>query len=295
MSGEASIDRVLALAAVPGLTDLHPDDLASLAERAEERRIAAGELAVPNDAREAVFLLAGALGCDASPRPFAAPAPVGVVEALEGVELPLRALGDGAHLLAVPREPLRRVIGDIFELWLAVMRHTAERLLAVEPREIEAVELEHRLQLGDSEVPLTTRIHLLAGCELLHGQRAYALGRLAAEMEELELRAGATLWEPGANPDAAFLLVDGRVAIPARDDGAAAEHGPGAMLGLRELLAAAPHEGRVEVATDARVLRLPRETLIDELEDDPDMAAALLDGLARRTLRAESAANVRAR
>jgi CRP-like cAMP-binding protein len=303
VSGERAIDRVLALAAVPGLVDVHPDDLASLAGRASERRVAPGEPAAEPGTREVLFLLSGALGDGPGRPPIAAPAMVGVVEALADgeefspgadAESSLRALADGAHLLAVGREDLRWVIGDIFELWLAMLRHVAQRLLAVEPLEIE-VPAARPPPAEAGEVPLASRIHLLAGCELLRGLRVYALGRLAAEMEEFELPARSTLWEPGAPSRDVFVLVDGCIAGPRRPGADASDHGPGAVLGLREALSARPHCSRVEVTRDARVLRLGRGSLIDELEDDPDMATALLEGIAARTLRAEFAAQEPAR
>ncbi len=293
MSAANAIDRVLALAAIPELAELHPDDLASLAERAEPWDAAGvdGDDTDDGDADGPVaFLLAGGVETRPSRRRIEAPALVGGVEALAGAPFELRPLGAATRLLRVGRDDLRWVIGDVFEVWLAMMRHAARRLLAAEPLDAEPL---HERPAVDADAPgsLATRILLLGACEILSGLRVHALGRIASDMEECRFEAGAALWEPGDASAHAWLLLEGRVASAGGRSGAEARvHGPGVVLGLRELLADRARRTRLEAASEVRALRLSGEALVDELEDDPDTAAVLLESIARRALRAEGAA-----
>lgn len=284
-----ALDRVVALAAIPELAELHPDDLASLAARAQEHRIAGGDPCDAEPEGTACFLLEGCV--ERSGRRIEAPALVGGVEALAGAALALRAAPEGAHLLRVAGADLRRVTVDVFEVWLSMLRHTAARLWAVEPLVAEPQPV-RRLVPADVS-PLIARILLLHGSDLLRSLRVHTLGCIAAEMEEQVLPAGETLWQAGSASSHVCVLLEGSLVDPAAPDHPSPD--PGSLLGLREALAGAPRASTLAAAGETRLLRLACDALVDELEDDPDMAEALLEALARRTLQAESAREERSR
>jgi len=283
MSAETRLDRVLALAAIPELADLHPDDLASLAEQAEEQTVSA------DDACAVRLLLSGRVEAGPSRTPIAAPAMIGAVEALAGVAFPVRAVSD-AWVLAIERPALLWVMSDVFETMLAMLRHTAARWLLAEDLEAEPVTREGSAPPLDRPVSLAHRILLLSGCEIFRSLRVHGLGRVASEMEELELPAQSILWEPGARASHCFAVIDGSVEIGAEPfRSAPLLQRPGAVLGLRRVISGGERNTRAVSTTPVRVLRLAGESLVDELEDDPEMAAAFLESLAHQTLRAESA------
>ena len=292
MRDSTTLERVSAITRIPALADLHPDDLASLAGRAEERRIGPGETYSSEDGDRAVcLLLSGGLEVGAERRTVAAPALVGAVEALAGVGLPTRAGDEGAHVATLDRHALGWVMADVYEVWVAMLRHTASRWLAAERLVAEPPRIHPPPRL-DAPSSLVTRILLLSGADLLGSLRPCTVGRLASEIEELRLPAAAVLWEAGSTSDDIFVVVEGAFV---RSSGSGSASGsetlpadPGAVLGLREALAKALRASRVATTADARVLRLSCETLIDELEDDPDAAEALLALLARRVLDAEA-------
>jgi Cyclic nucleotide-binding domain len=286
MNGEHPVDRILALAAIPALRDLDADDLLSLAERAVDRRCPRGVPCTEPGECSALFVVSGSVEVESSQRVVAAPALLGAIEAAAGVALSARGGDAETHVLAVDRESLDLVMADVFEVRLAILRHAGERLLALDTRLAEPAARAPRAL--DSPAPLATRIELLSACEILRGLRIHALGRLAAGAEEVELSAGAPLWEQGAAPSALWVVASGRVSARGSDDHCKfVTDAPGAVIGVRELLAGQPRATRVEAATAVRALRLPAEVLIDELEDDPDMAGALLAHLAAEIVRSE--------
>jgi hypothetical protein len=283
VSEETPLDRVLALALIPELANLHPDDLAALAERAEEQPSFAEDVCAVR------FVLSGRVEAGPSRRAIAAPAIVGAVETMAGVAFAVRAVDTDVRVLSVERRALLWVMSDVFETRLAMLRHTAARWLAAE--ELEA---EPRSNDGgsppslDGSVSLASRILLLSDCEIFRALRVHTLGRVALAMEELELPAGSILWEPGARASHCYAIVEGELEVRA-EESATLTFERGAVVGLRRVLTEGDRTTRVATATPVRLLRLAGEALVNELEDDPEMAAAFLEGLADQTLRAEQA------
>jgi CRP-like cAMP-binding protein len=166
-----------------------------------------------------------------------------------------------------------------------MLRHVARRWADAEHPTLAPAEA---TRAGTSADPaaLVARMRLLSGSDLLGSLRAHTLGRLAKEMQEYRLRAGASLWETDACSDDCFVLVEGRLCVEGLSDDLQA---PGTVVGLGEALARTAPRRAVVAEAGARLLRLSSEVLIDELEDDPDTATALLGALARHVLRVESA------
>lgn len=294
MSAGSPFDRVLALAAIPELAALPPDALASVANCAQERRWAPGERCSSEGAPAVSFLLSGGVEVgEVGARRVEAPAMIGAVETLAEVALPMRALGPGAHALTVERDALSRLSADVFEVWLAMLRHVAARWLACEDLAAEpCLASTPKLDRAEAGLSIALRILLLRGCGMFGTWRVHALGRLALAMDERALPADEVLWEPGDRASDCVALIEG--GLESRADARHGEpfrHEPGAIVGLRELLAGRDRASGLVTSSAARVLCLAGEALIDELEDDPETAAVFLGALAHRTLRAERASS----
>jgi hypothetical protein len=290
---QPAFDRVLALTRVPALASLLPDELASLAERLEERALSPHEVCTDGDETAVCLLHSGALSVGDEGRRVDSPALVGLVEALARESLTLRAGASGARVSLLARDDLEWVMEDVYEVWIAMLRHAAGRWLDAEPRLADAPRVV-RPRGREAPSSLFTRIQLLSEIDLFRELRPMAVGRLAKAMQECSFQAGEELWDEASASEACFVVVSGRFGTDGQDaDDAAGEAtrgGPGAVLGLRAALAGRARNERVTALSESRALRLKIGALIDELEDDPSGAIAMLESLAHRVLRAEAAA-----
>ena len=118
-------------------------------------------------------------------------------------------------------------------------------------------------------------IPLLAGLDLL------ALEKLAAGTSELEAPAGQPLTHPGAAGTGMFFIVEGTVEVIAPEG--VRELGPGEFFGELALLTdEGKRTARARAKTKVRCIAVDRATFETLLEDQPDVAAELLEaGLGR--------------
>ena len=112
------------------------------------------------------------------------------------------------------------------------------------------------------------------------------LARLAAIVTEVECLAGTVLAladDPGSGM---FVVEEGTVVVEARG-GVRIELGPGEFVGeLTLLVPAAQRVGRVRAATDVRCLAVARDDFAELIEQEPQLAVAMLPVLARRLVAA---------
>jgi hypothetical protein len=288
VSGTTTLDRVLGLTAIPDLAHLHPGDLASLAERTEERWAEPDTPCTPEDDEgEVCLLLEGSLTIAATATVVHAPALVAATETLAGIVLPTRAGPEGARIITLRRDVLEWVMADVYEIWIAMLRHVAARWFAAAPRTVEPARIA-RPGFVDDPASLVTRIVLLSESDLFGELRAITVGRLASAMAEHSLDRDEPLWEEGDASDECYVVLEGGFSRGTGSDREALPSGPGAVFGMREMFAGVTRSGCVAANESSRVLRLSYEAVLDEFEDDPDDAATLLQALARRTLRDEA-------
>ncbi len=79
-----------------------------------------------------------------------------------------------------------------------------------------------------------------------------------------------------------YVVEEGTVVVEVRG-GVQIELGPGEFVGELSLLVPDAHRiGRIRALTDVRCLAISREAFTELLEDEPELAVAMLPVLARR-------------
>ncbi len=106
------------------------------------------------------------------------------------------------------------------------------------------------------------------------------LSRLAAVSHDVEVERGTHLFEPGADAESLWIVLDGAVRIdvegmPPR----LAEAGD--WVGAMPLVTGGPHRGTASVLCTTRLLRIDRADLQEVLDEDGELARALFSGLLR--------------
>jgi len=111
-----------------------------------------------------------------------------------------------------------------------------------------------------------------------------ALTRVAEIATEIECPAGTVLAladDPGSGM---YIVEEGTVIVEARGS-FHAELGPGEFVGELTLLVPEAHRvGRVRAKTDVRCLAISRESFSELLDQEPQLAVAMLPVLARRLI-----------
>lgn len=128
---------------------------------------------------------------------------------------------------------------------------------------------------------LIEKVFLLQRVDLLHEARSAHLALLASVAEVAELPAGRTLLEQNGESRAMFVLIDGTIRLTDRL-GATMHAGPGEAIGTWTLIDDQPALVQAVTETPVRLLRIERDDFRDLLNDNPELAVGLLQGLARR-------------
>lgn len=129
---------------------------------------------------------------------------------------------------------------------------------------------------------------ILARNEVFGGLPLEVLRSVADAGAEIRAPAGTVLMRPGDPPDAALVLLTGRVVVT---DGIASEAdrvlnelGPGTVLGELALLAGGARSATVKVSANATLFRIPRDAFEQLTRDHPTLLARATE-LVRRRLR----------
>jgi hypothetical protein len=277
---------VLALKAIPALSQAHPDDLIGLALRTVERRVPAGARLEPSVPGEPAlfFVVEGRVReREGDGTVYEAPALPGLRAVLAGDEAPALAADGEAVALEISRPALLEVLEEEFELCVAMLRHACRIALEEGGRpsggEPEPRERRDRFDPAD----LAERIVLLRAAGPFAGLRIALLGQLAVEMEPVEAEGGEVLWEPDEPATRMLVIAAGDAEAEGPERGEARRLGPGALVGLPETLAAGDYGFRLRARGPLQALQLDGEELLDALEDDAASAVELLCALARHS------------
>jgi CRP-like cAMP-binding protein len=129
------------------------------------------------------------------------------------------------------------------------------------------------------------------GAEDLAG-RLVSLPELADRWEELALPAGRTLFERGAEGDAFYTVLEGRLEVHSTDENGRKmvleQLGAGQHLGELALVLDDRRAASVTALTDCRLKRLSREAYRDSLPTIPALSAATIEMLGTRLKRTGS-------
>jgi CRP-like cAMP-binding protein len=125
------------------------------------------------------------------------------------------------------------------------------------------------------------RAELLAACPLFTGIGADELQMVAETAAEVEFPAGAVIARAGEIGTGFFIVVDGRVRV-IRDAQVIATLGAGEFFGELSVLDGQPRNAQVVAEEPTRCLALPTWEFERVLLEHPQLALAILRGLARR-------------
>ena len=125
------------------------------------------------------------------------------------------------------------------------------------------------------------RAELLAACPLFAGIGPDELQMVAETASEVEFPAGAVIARQGEIGTGFFIVVDGRVRV-VRDAQVIATLGPGEFFGELSVLDGQPRNAQVVAEEPTRCLALPTWEFERVLLEHPQLALAILRGLARR-------------
>ena len=109
----------------------------------------------------------------------------------------------------------------------------------------------------------------------------HALARVAELSNEFEAPAGWVLVEVGQPGSGMFVLEEGTVEVQA-PNGRSWEYGPGEFFGELALLTDHPRNARVRAKTPVKCLAISRSDFQKLLEEEPEIAVAMLPTLAQR-------------
>jgi len=116
---------------------------------------------------------------------------------------------------------------------------------------------------------------------------------LRETLVEMHVLKGQTLFEEGEPGDRLYVILDGKVKLghssPDGRESLLAVLGPGEMFGELSLFDPGKRAATATALTDASVLELSNEQLMPWLAGRPEVAAALLQALARRLRRTNEA------
>ena len=184
---------------------------------------------------------------------------------------------------------IRHLLPDIILIWLGVRPPEAGQFdqvieivhgrLRADPGQIAAPEAAPAYDTPNDE--LQGEIRLLASAKLFSTLDPAELKRLALTSQKVALRAGEILIRRGDVGDCAYLIVSGGGEVLGAEDAEGnapviAPFGPGAMVGELALLCNVARTATLRATEDLVALRIAKDTLLQLIEKDAQMAAGLL-------------------
>jgi CRP-like cAMP-binding protein len=283
-----AVERVLALRVFPGFARLPTDHLALLAEYTYERYFSKGDLiASPGRMVTSMhFVRSGIINVlreGVVVRSFSAGAVVGGLAGLtrdpKGQHL---VAGDDTDTFEVAIDDMEDFLEDSFPTLVVVMRGLAGGVLEMRrklPRDAGFVDDVGDFVRPEIELNLVERI-LFARRLLAYGHsRVEAMAELVREMELCRFAAGQVVYREGDGAVASYLVYSGGVRCTSAS-GQSFVMGPDSVIGGIDSMANAKRWYTATAQTDVVALRSAVTSLIDVVEDHPDMGLELLRVLA---------------
>jgi monovalent cation:H+ antiporter, CPA1 family len=132
-----------------------------------------------------------------------------------------------------------------------------------------------------AELLVIERVAVLQRVGMFSAAPGHVLASLARVVEEVRVVPGEVFIERGSFEDWLFVVADGRVRAYVGDR-TLAERGPGEVVGELALLAPAARSASVAAIEHTLLLKLRREPFEELIEDNADIARAVMASLARR-------------
>jgi CRP/FNR family transcriptional regulator len=125
------------------------------------------------------------------------------------------------------------------------------------------------------------QVLLLESIDLLSEMTSEQLVLVAEQITEKQIAKGVNIYSEGDLPDAAYILVRGRVVLQRANEDIIAV-GPGAAFGAWALVDDSPRPYTAKATEGSKVLQLRRERFMELLAEHAELAEAMLRGMARR-------------
>ncbi|HVQ25632.1 MAG TPA: cyclic nucleotide-binding domain-containing protein [Planctomycetota bacterium] len=280
----ATIERLLAIRALPLFSDVHLDELAVVAEHARPTECARGET-LPAGIH---LIVTGEVVEYRAGRPFRTHGPQHVVGGFEALALAASdtrlVCEQDTSTLAIGRSDLRDILEDNFGTLSAALQGVAASILRLRRQLPGGGFPQHDARRKTEPAALDqlwVRTAFLRAQRWLPAARIETLGHLAREASLVSIPDRMVLWREGEPADDAVMVIAGAVACTSTAGGHRFERGGGAILGLDEALAMEPRWYHATARAPLTALRLTRAAVLDALEDDPDTALDMLTTLAR--------------
>jgi CRP-like cAMP-binding protein len=183
------------------------------------------------------------------------------------------------QLLELDAADYRDYLEDNYEVGHRILSKLSGRLIAdmiasPDPARFLARDGDHERQsFADVEIPLVERLIILSRMPPFLGTSMQALANLAQSATERRFTAGEVIASAGTDPEVVSLLVDGTVELQV-PNGRVRRRGRDFVACLEEL-AIGPRLATATCATDAIVLQVERDDLIDRIEEHFDLAMTL--------------------
>lgn len=294
-----TLERMLALRALPAFAGLDDRGMAAVARHCSERIAAPGEIILSEGAPmdRTVVVVDGRVRVEAEGRIVARSdrrIGVGILGMLAGSRSERAVVADTrSRLLVVEHDRLSSLMAEDFSILAHVLRVLAREIIATYiklDRDYAAPErprpLPPHLDVGDRELHLVERVLAVREVPAFGLSSLDSINRYAKLLEQRRVEPGEVLWREGEPCSTYLHIVGGQVRCMREASGAVLRYGPPAMPGLFGVLSGREHRWYTATAeTPVHVLRVDREIIFDLLEDDFEMAARCLRLSARRLIR----------
>lgn len=299
MNRDASnlLERMLVLRALPAFSKLEEDSLAGIARRAQEQVLEAGTVLqrAGHAVRRVWVVVEGRLRVeDEAHRVTRSEGRVGfgILRMVAEAPAPHTVVVDTrSRLLMLEQDSLRDLMDEDFTVLAHVLRFLSDEIVET----YEALDVDYEAPEVPRPVPeqlqqerpldLVERLLAIRQVPAFGRSSLDSVARYASLLEERCVPAGQRLWTEGEAGSAYVHLVSGTL-LGRREQGQGrlVFHSP-TMPGLFGVLSTREHRWYTATAeTDLVLLEVDRETLLDLLEDDSEMASFCLKRTARRLL-----------
>jgi len=280
-------ERLVALSGFPGLGDLKPTVVSSLAEHVKERFYKAGAVIFQEDQPVTGPLLINSGSLKLSRRDlllgsFGARSAVGFSAALAKEPKPLYGVAEtDVYAYEIERDVLLELFEEHFDIYWAVLRNIARRLMALRQEQGGDGAFEDTyvdFNVPDHDLDLVERIFLLRQIMIIAGSRIEALGELAREAQVIRCEPGHILWNQGDQPGDILMIVKGQMVCTTAAGQKFAFHA-GDVAGGLDSMGQIPRWFTAEVSRSFVALRIGIDAFSDVLEDNTDIGIHMLQSM----------------
>lgn len=125
------------------------------------------------------------------------------------------------------------------------------------------------------------RVAIMKSVEMFAGTPDHILAAVARIVEEIELRAGQSLFQEGDPGDCLYIVVEGELRVHSQAR-TLTRLGPGKVVGELALLDPEPRSASVNALTDALLFRIDKDPFDEVMADRPEIARGIIRTLTRR-------------